>query len=195
MRGLEGSNNERRALRAFQASQASEAKIIAYACPKIKGLLYSRYLNAFLMKVILLKDIQGTGKKGEMREVNDGYGRNFLLKNKFAILATPQAEQRLRAQDAKKEKEKRREVQGERAIVSRLNGVELDMSARITEEGRLYASITPKKIADHIKKTFGLSIDPAMIILDSPIKEIGEHRAEIDVGGGLSATFSVIVSE
>lgn len=147
------------------------------------------------MKVILLKDVAGTGKKGEIKDVADGYGRNFLIKNKLALVATAQSEQQAKAQQVKKEKEKRREEQGERVAVTRLQGAELEMTGRVTEEGRLYAAITPKKIADHIKQAFGLSIDPQIIVLDSPIKEIGEHRAEVDFGGGLSATFSVIVSE
>ncbi len=147
------------------------------------------------MKVILLKDIQGTGKKGDIKDVSDGFGRNFLIKNKMAVLATPQAERQLQQQELRKEKIKQTEEKGDRKIVSFLNGREIEMTAKITEEGRLYAALTPKKIAEHIHKEYGLAVDSESIILEEPIKEIGEHRVELDLGAGLNALFSIIVSE
>lgn len=147
------------------------------------------------MKVILLKDIQGTGKKGDMKDVADGFGRNFLIKNRLAVLATPQAEQQLKAEQMQREKMKRLEEKGDRRTASLLHGREVEMTAKITEEGRLYAALTPKKIAEHINKEWGLSVDPAAIILDEPIKEIGDHRVELDLGSGLHAVFNIIVSE
>lgn len=147
------------------------------------------------MKVILLKDVHGTGKKGEIKDVADGFGRNFLIKNYFAILATPQATQKLKEEADRLLKVKKDELRGDRKIIAVLQNREIDMSAKINEDGRLYAAITPKKIADHILKTEKLMVPHDAIVLDEPIKEIGEHRVDLDLGPGLTACFYIIVSE
>lgn len=151
-------------------------------------------LNVY-MKLILTQDVHGTGKKGDIKDVSDGFGRNFLLKNNVAVLATPQALQRLAEEVGRQEKKKKNEEKGDRKIITVLQNREFEMTAKINEDGRLYAAITPKKIAEFIEKQVRLIVPPVAILLDEPIKEIGEHRVDIDLGPGMAATFRLIVSE
>ncbi len=147
------------------------------------------------MKVILIKDIKGTGRKGQVKIVADGFARNFLLKKGLARIATEDAVRTSRQKALKSEKAVQREEKQQKILVRKLSGKEVDMKEKINDEGRLYASITQHKIAKQIKKELDLTIHPKYIELESPIKEVGEHRAHLNFGSGLTAEFSIIVSE
>ncbi len=147
------------------------------------------------MKVILLKDIKGTGRRGDIKIVADGFARNFLLKKGLARIATLDAIRSARNKVRKSEKVLNKEDVANKKIIEKIKGKELEITGKINEEGRLYASITQKKISTEVSKQMKVKVDPKVIDIESPIKEIGEHRVKVDFGGGLSAEISVIVSE
>lgn len=145
------------------------------------------------MKVILQEDIKNLGAAGEIKDVSNGYARNFLLPRKKAIAATPEAVERIektRKEIAKKEKTDKEnleklaeEIQGKRVIIKVK-----------TEKGKLFGSVTAKDIAEELKKE-NLNIDESAIILEKPIKEIGEKEITIELGKNVKAKIILAVEE
>lgn len=147
------------------------------------------------MKVILLRDVQGTGKKGDVKDVAAGYARNFLMKRGLARIATPMA-----VSDMEKRREKgvKQELQDLKTIQERaaqVDGAAIEIAAKANADSRLYAALSATKIAREIRNQLGISVESKQIRLASPIKEIGEHHAKVAFGHGLEADLAVIVSE
>ena len=147
------------------------------------------------MKVVFNKDVPGSGKRGEIKEVSDGYARNFLLKKNLAEQLTDGVGNRLQAQESKKIKEAEEELQACQSAADRLDGGELSIVEKINEDGRLYAAVTVTKIANLIKKQYGIEIEARQVLVPIPIKIVGEHRATIKFSHGLEAEMTVIVAE
>ncbi|MEF9895640.1 MAG: 50S ribosomal protein L9 [Clostridia bacterium] len=139
------------------------------------------------MKVILLQDIKGSGKKDQIIEVNDGYGRNYLLPRKMAREATSEA---LNSITKSKQAEQHREdVKREEAekLAHELKGKVVVLQAKGGEGGKLYGSITGQEIADGLKAQHGLEIDKRKIELDEPIKTGGQTLFTVRVAAGVAA--------
>jgi len=147
------------------------------------------------MKVILLKDISGTGKKGEIKDVADGYARNFLLKQKVAEIASPEAISKLKAQEQKRVKLAEMELKEAQKYATRLDGAEVEVKAKANDSGTLYSAVGSTRISEAIKSTYGLKVDPTRINLQNPIKEIGEYSAVVKFGHGLEAEVQVLVTQ
>lgn len=147
------------------------------------------------MKVIFSKDVKGKGKKGELKDVSDGYARNYLLKNNLAVEATSG---NMKAFEAKKNKEKQ-EAQEELNEANRLKDELADktveIKAKIGDNGRLFGSITSKQIAEELKNTHGHKIDKRKIELDSPIREMGYTNIPVKLHPEVTGTIKVHVSE
>src|SRR5437588_7962348 len=130
----------------------------------------------FLMKVILLQDVEGLGKAGDLKEVANGYARNYLLPRQLAAGATPTLlanhKQRIAAQQRKLEKQ----VETNRHQAERLSQVSLTFRARVGRQGRLYGSITSQDIATGLREAEGITIDRRMIDLPNPIRTIGTFQ-------------------
>lgn len=144
------------------------------------------------MKVILLKDIPNLGKKDDIKEVSGGYARNFLFPRKLAVAATAALIKQL---EAKKEKEREmaeKELGSMQEMVAKLEGVEIEMSAKVDKESNLYAAINPAQISKALKEK-GFDIKKSQIKLDDSIKEIGEKEIVIEFPHGLEAKVKVIV--
>jgi len=146
------------------------------------------------MKVILLQDVNPLGEAGAIVTVSDGYARNFLIPRGLAEPASPStlkvAEQRLAAE----RRRIAREEEAQRALAERLNGLRLVITARVGERGRLYGSITAQDIADRLSETVGEAIDRRRILLDEPIRSIGEHPVTIQLAGRLRPVVTVVVT-
>lgn len=146
------------------------------------------------MKVIFLKDVKGQGKKGEVKDVSEGYARNFLIPRGLATAANEsnlkQLEQLKKAENRRKEQEK------EEAMVTaeKLKSVKLEFQVKAGEGGRLFGSITNKQIAENLEKK-GYKIDRRKIILDEPIRSLGVTNVQIRLHPEVTATVSVQVSE
>ena len=139
------------------------------------------------MKVILLKDVKGTGKKDQILEVSDGFARNFLLPRKVAIEATSEAVNSIeRAKGAAKHREDVKQSEAE-ALSRELKGKVVVVKVRAGEGGKLYGSITSQEIADAIKAQLGVEIDTRKVEPTEPIKSLGQTTVNLKLYAGVSA--------
>ncbi len=138
------------------------------------------------MKVILLKDIKGTGKKDQIIEVSDGFGRNYLLPRKLAIEATAETLNAIeRAKEAARHREDVKRDEAEKAARD-LKGKVVIVKVRAGEAGRLYGSITTQEIADALKEQHGLDLDKRKIELDEPVRTLGQTTVTLKLNAGVS---------
>lgn len=146
------------------------------------------------MKVILLQDIKALGKKGDLAEVSEGYGRNYLLPKKLAKEANAQAMNEYKnAENSKNFKIATAKADAE-ASKAKLEGKIFEMKAN-GNNGRLFGSITSKQIADEIKRQYGIAVDKRKVVLERDIKEFGTYQAEVKLYSGISAQVNVKVVE
>ena len=143
------------------------------------------------MKVILLADVKGTGKKGDVVEVADGYGRNFLIKKGLAAIATAS-----NVNEAQQKKEaaafhKAEEIKATKALAQELNGKSVTVKIKVGEKGRVFGSVTSAHVADAMT-AMGFDIDKKKIKMDS-VKNIGSYPAEIRLMENVSAKITVVV--
>ena len=146
------------------------------------------------MKVILLKDIQDVGKNGEIKEVADGYARNFLFKQGLAKLATADAVALVKAQKEKRIREMEKELQVSQQAAGRLDGAEIEVKVKSSDGGTLYSGVGPDKIVNESRKQLKIVIQPGQVDLKKGIKECGEHRVKIKFPHNLEAELIVRVS-
>ncbi len=147
------------------------------------------------MKVILLQDVKGTGKKGELAEVSEGYGRNFLLPRKLAREANAQAMNELRNHEESIRYKEETERKNAQAAADKLNGKSVKLFAKAGKGGRLFGSVTAKEIAEELKKTYGVTVDKRKIVLDADIKAFGTYNCEVKLYNGISAKISAVIAE
>lgn len=135
------------------------------------------------MKVIFLKDVSGAGRQYDVKNVSNGYARNFLLPKGLAELATKNAlaraeklhQDRISKQSARDEEAKR--------AVGKLSGQTVTITASANEKGHLFAAVDAERIAEEVAKTFNVSVDPGLIKLEKPIKEIGTFQIPTEALG------------
>jgi large subunit ribosomal protein L9 len=148
------------------------------------------------MEVILLKDVKGQGKKGEVIRVSDGYARNFLLPKGFAMQATEGGKKRIREQNAQLQKKLQSEAEKAERLAERISQAGVRLKMKAGEKGKLFGSVTGKDIAEALKKQHGITVDKKKIVLPEPIKNTGEFLVEIKVYTEISAKLGVeIIAE
>jgi large subunit ribosomal protein L9 len=147
------------------------------------------------MKVILLKDIKGTGKKGEIINASDGHARNYLLPRGLAKEATDGNVKELEHHKAAEKKKRQEELAAAKAHAAEIEKIQVVFKAKAGEGGRLFGSITNKDIAEELKKTHGLDIDKKKIALEQPIRNLGTTTVTVKVFPKVSAQFKVKVIE
>jgi large subunit ribosomal protein L9 len=147
------------------------------------------------MKVILLQDIRGKGKKGQMIEASDGYARNYLLPRKMAIEATADNVNTMKMNDKAKAEQAAREKAQAQEFADRLKDITVEIQAKSGNGGRLFGSITSQEVSDALKKQFGIAIDKKKIVQDEPIKSFGTFSLKAKLGYEIVATITVHVSE
>ncbi len=147
------------------------------------------------MKVIFTVDVKGQGKKGEMKEVSEGYGRNYLLPRKLAIEATADNMNTLRL----KEKAKAAAIAAEKAKATEnakaLESLIVKIAAKAGSAGKLFGSITSKEISENLLKQHGIEIDSKKIVQSEPIKTFGSFEVKCKFGHEISGTIHVLVVE
>ncbi len=147
------------------------------------------------MKVIFLKDVKGKGKKGEVKNVADGYAHNFLLKQGLAIEASNANVSTLAAQKKKEEKESEEELKGAEDLKKTLESLTVELSAKSGEGGRLFGSITTKQIADELNKAHKIKIDKRKMELDDLIRALGVTNVPVKLHSKVTAILKVHVKE
>lgn len=147
------------------------------------------------MKVILLKDVKGTGKKGEVKEVSDGYARNFLIKKGVAVEASQANMKEL--DEKEKSKERKALIEYEEAVLlgKQMEEINIQIEVKAGEGGRLFGSITSKEIAEQLKKQKNLDIDKRKILMDEPIRTLGSTFVEIKLHQKVTTNIRVDVKE
>jgi large subunit ribosomal protein L9 len=145
------------------------------------------------MKVILTQDVKGTGKKGQLVNVADGYARNFLLAKNMAIEATPAAMNELKNREAAKKRREEAELQAAKESATALEGKTVHIKAKAGTGGRLFGSVTTAEIAEAIKASYGEEIDRRKIAIEADIKQCGQYSATLNLGSGIKATISLTV--
>ena len=145
------------------------------------------------MQVMLLKDVEGLGSTGEVKNVATGYAQNYLIPRRLAVAATEaalrQAKQATEAADRRRE----RQSNTARDLAARLDGQMITFRARAGEGDRLYGSVTAQDIADELKKATGLAVDRRFIEIEHPIKAVGEHKVAVRLNAGAIANVYVRV--
>ncbi len=147
------------------------------------------------MKVIFLKDVKGQGKKGEVKEVSEGYARNFLIPQGAVQIATEGAKKTLNQMAASAQKKKDKEKEDAQALAARLNEMTVVIKAKAGEGGRLFGAITSKQIAEALESTNKISIDKRKIELDDPIRTLGTTKVTVKLYPDVKGTLSVQVVE
>ena len=145
------------------------------------------------MKVLLLKDVSGTGKAGEVKEVKDGYGKNFLIGKGLALHATNEVLAKYRAEQKRKEQKEAQEIADAKKLSEELNSTKLTIKHKIGANGHLIGSVTNKEISEALKSQFSIELDKKAISLKSKIKAEGTFEADCKLGHAIHATLSVVV--
>jgi len=147
------------------------------------------------MKVILLQDVKGKGKKGQMLEISDGYARNFLLPKKMAIEATPDAINTMRMNDKAAAERAAKERAEALETSKRLREMTVTVTAKGGGAGKLFGSVTAQEIADALKASSGITLDKRKIAMSDPIKNVGTYTVQCKLGYEITAPLTVKIEE
>ncbi len=147
------------------------------------------------MKVILTEDVKGQGKKGQMIEVSDGYGRNFLLAKGLAVEANASNVNVMKTKQAAEAARKAKELAEAKALATELAKVNLTIRVKAGENGKLFGAVSTKDIADELKKQYKYDVDKKKLVLREMIKSLGTYEVQAKLYSEVSAKFNVIVAE
>lgn len=147
------------------------------------------------MKVIFNTDVRGQGKKGEMKEVSDGYARNYLMPRGLASPATADAVNALKLKEKAKAAQMAKEKAAAEENAKRLSGVVVQISARAGQGGRLFGAVTSQEIVEALREQHGIEIEKNKIVQAEPIKQFGSYEVKAKLGYEVSGTINVLVTE
>ncbi len=146
------------------------------------------------MKVVLLQDVKGLGKKGELVTASDGYVRNFLLPRKLAVEANGQAMSELKNRESSEKHRIETEIAAAKELAAKIEGKTVKLSAKAGANGKLFGSVTAKDVATAINTTFNTNIDKKKVNVED-IKTFGTYPVEVKLYNGISASLFVNVGE
>ncbi|MBS4762157.1 50S ribosomal protein L9 [Carnobacteriaceae bacterium zg-ZUI252] len=149
------------------------------------------------MQVIFLKDVKGSGKKGEVKNVADGYAKNFLIKNGYAKEANKSALSELNGQNKAIEKEKQAQLEHAQQLKELIEKEDtvVELYAKASDDGRIFGSITNKQIADVLSKEFNIDIDKRKIEMNAPIKALGYVKIPVKLHSQVSTNVTVLIKK
>ncbi|HAH78622.1 MAG TPA: 50S ribosomal protein L9 [Ruminococcaceae bacterium] len=147
------------------------------------------------MKVVLLQDVKGTGKKGDLVQVSDGYARNYLLPRKMAQQADAKVMADLKSARQAQERRIRREREEARRVAESIDGKTLKLYAKSGQGGKLFGSVTSQEVSDELKRSLHVDVDRRKIALNGEIKAYGTYECEVKLYAGVSAKLYVLVGE
>ncbi|MDD4358439.1 MAG: 50S ribosomal protein L9 [Candidatus Pacebacteria bacterium] len=146
------------------------------------------------MLVLLLQNVSKLGNKNEIKNVNDGYAKNFLFPKKLAIKATPELMKKAEIEKAVEEKAKKEKADNAIKLAKEIEGKRFIIKANAGEEGQLFESISAKKIAEKVVQN-GFDISEKQIIIKEPIKKLGDFKVNIKFDQGKEATINVVIDK
>jgi large subunit ribosomal protein L9 len=147
------------------------------------------------MKVIFQQDVKGQGKKGEIKEVSEGYARNFLFPRKLAVEATEGNLNAWKEMKRREEARQQQERQQAQELSEKLKDLQVTIRAKAGEGGRLFGAVTSKQISEQLKQAHGLKVDKKKIQLEEPIRTLGVTRVPVRLHPEVTATVAVHVVE
>ncbi len=145
------------------------------------------------MKVVLLEDVKGKGKKNDVINVADGYARNYLFPKNLAVEATPAKLREISLQKAAYERQKKQDMEDAKALAAKIEGIKVHVKTKVGEGGKLFGAISNKDIAESLAEQHGFNIDKKKIVLKEPIKNLGEHPVSIKLHTDVQAKITVVV--
>ncbi|RXJ85383.1 50S ribosomal protein L9 [Arcobacter cloacae] len=143
------------------------------------------------MKVLLTKDVKTLGKAGEIKEVADGYGKNFLIGKGLALHATTEVLNRWKAEQKRAAENEAKEIAAAKDLAEKLNATKLTIKHKIGANGHLIGSVTNKEIAESLEQQFSIVVDKKNISLDKKIKSIGIYEVDCKLGHAIHAILKV----
>lgn len=144
------------------------------------------------MKIILLQDVKGQGKKGEVKDVNEGYARNFLIKKGLAEVATPTKINELNQKKASQDYHRAEEVKAMQALAKEIYGKTFTVKIKAGQSGKVFGSVTGANIADALLAA-GYNVDKKKIVLTQPIKNVGSYEVELKLMEGIQSKINVVI--
>ena len=147
------------------------------------------------MKVILLADVKGKGKKDQVLEVPDGYARNFLIAKNLAVVADAKALNELKNREASRQYKYDVEKAAALETTKQLESITLVLRHKAGKDNKLYGTITTKEIVQQLKQEYNIEVDKKKLSMDTPIKTFGTYKIKAKLFGGISATVTVHVIE
>jgi len=145
------------------------------------------------MKVILLADIKGVGKKDDVINASDGYARNFLFPKKLAVEANNENMAKLKSKNDSKAYQKEMDIKLAKQLAEKINSISIKMQVKAGENGKIFGGVTSKEIAETLKKDYQIEIDKKKVLLPETIKTIGTHTVEIKLYEGINAKLKLNV--
>lgn len=146
------------------------------------------------MKVLLIKDVKGLGKAGEVKEVKDGYGKNFLIGKGFAKHATREVLAKHAAYERKRKEDEQKELEHLKALSAQLEKLKIDIAKKIGKNNHLFGAVTKEEVVQELQSQHNIEIDKKHIVSKENIKTTGEHTVDLKLGHGLKATLHVNVT-
>lgn len=137
------------------------------------------------MKILLLRDIPKIGKKGDEVEASDGYARNFLIRQNFAVQVGTNVAKILERQINETQKQKEKEIRQQSKLFDKLQNLKLEIEHQANKQGHLFAAVSPQEIVDSLERALHIRINTDKIVIEESIKSIGEHKVFYNLGGKL----------
>lgn len=145
------------------------------------------------MKIIFIKELAGTGKRGEIKDVSDGYAQNFLIAKGFARVATAEIQAKMAKESKEAETKKLKEIEKLQVLKQDLEKRVFTVKVKVGDKGQIFGSVHEKDIALSIGSKPNHPMDKNQIEIENPIKQIGEHLVKVKLGGGISANVKIKV--
>ena len=143
------------------------------------------------MRVIFLKDVPGGGKRGEIKEVSDGYANNFLLAKKLAQVATAEIQAKIAKENKEAETKKLKEIGKLQEQKTELEKKVFTIKVKVGEKGQIFSGVHEKDVVKAVNDKMSLGLEKNQVELGKPIKELGEHKVKIKLGNNLTASISI----
>ena len=143
------------------------------------------------MKVLLIKDVKTLGKAGEIKEVADGYGKNFLIGKGLALQATNEVIAKHNAEQKKLALKEEEEIKAAKELAQKINSTKLTIRHKVGANGQLIGSVTNKEISEELEKQFSIMVDKKSIVVDNKLKNIGIYEVSCKLGHSVNATLKI----